>query len=298
MVIVKIMGGLGNQMFQYALAQRLKYEGREVLLDCSYFSHIPEGDTARKNFLIKMSIDIGEAGARDIAKMKKEESFFYRILFKLGIRQKSVLVEKESRFYGEVFTKETAYLIGYWQSVRYFIGVEATLKKIFDFSKQVVRKEDQNLLSQIRKTNCAVSIHIRGGDYQKAENVSVFGGICTKEYYAGAIKYLTGIVDNCQFFVFTNDGPLAEEILPIEDSAYTIVDEREEREAMVDLYLMSQCKYNIIANSTFGWWGAWLNDNQEKIVIAPREWSKNKEGKEIYPTDWTLCDSEGNIVFV
>lgn len=295
MVIVKVMGGLGNQMFQYALAKRLEYEGRETRLDYSYFSEIPTGDTVRKNFLTEYGSDIAEATEKDMKKIKGEQTFLSKILCRAGIKKRQILVENEQRFYPEVFFKDPVYLIGYWQSPDYFTGVENALRKQFNFLNRVKRREDKELLEKIRAAEHSVSIHVRGGDYLKAENASVFGGICTKEYYGGAIKYIEESIGQCQFFVFTNDVALAEKVLPIEKGQYTIIEEDTAREAYVDLCLMSQCKYNIIANSTFSWWGAWLNEHQPQIVVAPEKWSHVREGKSLYPKSWILCDQEGHI---
>ena len=139
------------------------------------------------------------------------------------------------------------------------------------------------MLAQIDKVN-AVSLHVRRGDYLLAKNMSVLG-VCGLDYYKKAIEYVAKNVKNPYFFLFSDDIPWVEENLKI-NYPYEIVDINNGKNSFYDLWLMKNCKHNIIANSSFSWWGAWLNENPNKIVVAPKKWMNTIKKVEVCPKDW------------
>ena len=131
-----------------------------------------------------------------------------------------------------------------------------------------------------------VSVHIRRGDYLLPENQALFGNICTYEYYEKAIRYMRENVPNIRFVFFTNDSEWVKENFNMSDGFFANDYYEQEMPDYYDMYMMSQCKHHIIANSTFSWWGAYLGKNKDKIVIAPSKWMNGKETRDIYQSDW------------
>lgn len=143
--------------------------------------------------------------------------------------------------------------------------------------------ENCNYLSLI-KTACSVSIHVRRGDYLDDLNLGIFGDICSKEYFQKAVSKIYTIFDNPHFFVFSNDLQWCMENLKL--SSVTYVSGNIGPSSWKDMYLMTNCSHNIISNSTFSWWGAWLNPNPDKVVICPTRFTRDDTGLSIYPAEW------------
>lgn len=232
MVIVKLKGGLGNQMFQYAYGRNLTLRRKTTLkLDKSFLRwkiwQKMIGVTPRE-------YELGEFNIQ--AKLTK--------------------------------VKGRHYLEGYWQSEKYFKDIRRVLLKDF-----TLKKETNNFLKLkklITKTN-SIGIHVRRGDYVKRAVTGKYHGILNAGYYHKAIGIIRKEVKNPRFFVFSDDPAISD------FSGLTSPEE---------LILMSLCEHNIIANSSFSWWGAWLNKNPRKIVIAPRRWFRAKTDSEIVPQPW------------
>lgn len=287
MNIVKIQGGLGNQMFQYAFARALMENGKAVKIDCSSYDSQSNNDTRRNFELDRFDIVIDKASDKDIQKyynlMQKIISYFERII---GCKISRIVIEREHCFHPELITCDNKLFIGYWQSEKYFKDIRNILLKEFNFEKFKLSDKNKRCYNDILNKNNAVAVHIRGGDYNQAGNVSVYGNICTIEYYKKAFEYIESTISDATFFVFTNDNKWASKILSNITQNYIIIDWNTEEDGWSDLYLMSQCKHNIIANSSFSWWAAWLNQNEQKIVIAPKRWQNGSDIVDIVPDDW------------
>lgn len=133
----------------------------------------------------------------------------------------------------------------------------------------------------------SVSLHVRLGDYRKPQN-SGFGDICSLQYYRNAIGKIKENVDNPVFFVFSNDIDEAFKFLSsINDTAFVYM---EKRDSIEDLYLMTNCKHHIIANSSYSWWGAWLGENSNTVTVAPSIWHSERPEWDIYPSQWIKVD--------
>jgi len=229
MIVVKLKGGLGNQMFQYAHGRNLSYRRKTVLkLDKSFLD----------NFLWQKIVGVTP---------RKYELGGFNIQAELA--------------------KSKNCLDGYWQSEKYFKNIRKILLRDF-----TLKKESKNFLKYkklIIKTN-SVSVHIRHGDYIKRPVTRKYH--LNPDYYRQAIEIIKQKVKKPHFYLFSDD-PII--------SNFSGLNNNEE------LILMSFCKHNIIANSSFSWWGAWLNTNPKKIVIAPKKWFRAKTDPEIVPQSWT-----------
>ena len=289
MIIVKIIGGLGNQLFQYSLGRNLaeKYD-TNLKLDISEFGTYK----LHKYSLNAYNIIEDFATSEEIKSLAVEEyaSVVKYIRKKLGksLWKKAKSYKEEQRFYFDqqvLNFGNNVYLEGYWQCERYFKDIEDIIRKELTLK---VPLEDRNkeVLSLIRKVN-SVSLHIRRGDYVSNPETNSVLGACSLEYYRHCIEHIASNVENPHFFLFSDDINWTREKLEINHPA-TVVDGNSADANYVDLYLMSNCKHNIIANSSFSWWGAWLNNNANKIIIAPTTWFVNSPltPKDIIPENW------------
>lgn len=267
MIITKITGGVGNQLFQYAVGRAVAMHHQVPLkLDITGFTACKIHNGYR---LDQFYIDADVASLEEIAMLKGASYFFCRVLRKAGlIKNKTYYGEKQRTIYDPaVFTENARYLDGYWQNEQYFLDIRETLVKEFSPNEGL---SSQAYIHQSRMQNTtAVSIHVRRGDYINHPDI----GVLDLDYYQSAVGYMKEKLENPVFFVFSNEIDWCKKNLGFLENSYYIADTESEID---DLVLMSKCQHNIIANSSFSWWAAWLNQNPHKIVIAPRKWmSKN-----------------------
>lgn len=284
MNIIKIIGGLGNQMLQYALYISMREKNIDCKMDISDLKNYLlnfKRDSIFNNFNVKndfAALDkIYELG--DVRK-----NIFSKIRRKIFGKKKSHYVQKQSReFIPEIFSFNNTYLDGYWFNVKYFIDYLNILK--LDFTpKTPFDGKNLVLLNRILNTQNSIGIHVRLGDAINRINYSNFGGICTVEYYNYAISLLKNKLHNCHFFVFSNEPKKCRDMFS--GNEFTFVENNDEHSGYVDLILMSKCHHNIIANSTFSFWSALLNDN-DNIVVAPKKFSNiNENRNDNCPNDW------------
>lgn len=288
MIIIRMTGGLGNQMFQYALYLKLRAMGKEVKMDD--FTEY-EGREARPLSLWAFDIEYDRASREELCRMT--DGFLdpvSRIRRKLFGRKSLEYMEKDCNFDPEILNRDPAYLTGYFQSEKYFADIEEKVRQAFCFSERIWEGIPTQLLERIRsyeqqiKTAMAVSVHIRRGDY--LQNEEAYGGICTEQYYKTAIEYVRKRQQDASFFVFTNDPDYAGEWIlknfGQEKERFVLIEGTQEENGYLDLYLMSLCRHHILANSSFSWWGAYLNPSREKMVIVPHKWFGNQECRDIY----------------
>lgn len=287
-VITRLNGGLGNQMFQYAagraLADRL---GVPLKVDLSEF------DTylLRRFELDKFDIGAGIATPEETANFIINPSRFQRsygrlaILMGFGFNRIAFMEKKFS--YDDTFEKirHPMYLNGYWQSEKYFKSAEDKLRKEFSLADRL-GEASQKVLDRILQCP-AVSLHIRRGDYITNPSAALVHGVCSLEYYYSAIGHIAAHVDRPLFFVFSDDPQWAKDNLKISHPVEFVEANGQDRGAE-DMWLMKSCKHHIIANSSFSWWAAWLNDRLDKIVIAPRIWFLDKkiDTKDLISEQW------------
>lgn len=284
MIITRLSFGLGNNLFQYALGRRLALErGTELLIDFS-----GENYNRRQYCLSYMShfnMIRSVAKAREVMKVKLLNCFSplapaYR---------NSVIKEKGNAFDQNILNApKNAYLIGYWQSEKYFKSIENVIRQDLTF-KEPQDEKYQGLLNRIMESN-SVSVHIRRGDYLLEKNLRLFTA-CTPDYYLRAEKFISKKISLPELFIFSDDIEWVRQNVPfrfpvtfVSESGLTLANKSDYQELM----LMSACKHNIIANSTFSWWGAWLNNNPQKIVVTPQRWFVNSvvDESDLIPPEW------------
>lgn len=277
MLILNTNSQLGNQMFQYALYRKLMQLGREVKLDVSYYDQRPE-----HYGLDIFKVPIRTATAKEIAISKDEyRSVFSRLRRKFFGKRVSIVneIDTKSMAYNDaVFKRKKGYLYGYWQSERYFSDIRSILLNDFRFP-QLNDSKNLELLEKIQ-SSISVSIHVRRGDY--------IGGfpLMDEAYYKNAMNYILKKYENVFFIVFSNDIVWCRENVTFNNGIF--VDWNNGKESWKDMFLMTQCKHNIIANSSFSWWGAWLNQNENKVIIAPSVWLYHAETPDIHCEGWKI----------
>lgn len=284
-MIIRITGGIGNQMFQYALKLKFDYLLQQNnLIDTRYYEINSVHNGYELDRVFGINADKYNGKLKPIA---ETHPFFYKLCFKFGIRflkSRKRLTEIRTGFFSNVFyfDSDKCYLDGYWQSEEYFNDIEAEVRKIFKFP-EFIETENVKLMKTISGQN-SVSLHVRRGDYI---GVSRFVALGKTEYYQNAIKYIKKYIDDPIFIVLSDDILWCKEHLDLPINTI-FVDWNKEQDSYRDMQIMSNCKHNIIANSSFSWWGAWLNNNHDKIVIAPEHFFNGniEDDKHIVPKKW------------
>jgi len=279
MVAVQMSGGLGNQMFEYALYLKLKSMGKEVKVD----DFTCYGPGERQKMLDIFGIRYERLTREEYIKLTDSNlKLSHRIRRKLTGRKSLAYREASSDFDPEILTREPALFEGYFQTEKYFADIADTVREAFVFRN--LKKDAQLCAYEQQIKNCqAVSLHIRRGDYLDPKYSALYKDICTPAYYEKAEAYIQNRYPDAVFFVFSNDLAWAKQ--HYQGQQYVVVEGADENSGYRDLYLMSLCKHHIMANSSFSWWGAWLNPNPQKCVVAPDRWLNGRECRDIY-SDW------------
>ena len=284
MIVLKMSGGLGNQMFQYAAALQLATRvSTEIKFDLSDYTFHPD-----RHFSLDV-FGIQKLEYRQIWPLRMMTNF--RLFRRLGWDQiqPSFKVYLEPHFhYDPNFEnlRDQTYMIGYFQTEKYFSNIREQLRKTFRFQ---IKKQDLTMFfeKKIRTTN-AVSLHIRRGDYVSNPKALEFHGLMSNEYYSSAIKKVQELRGQCTFFVFSDDSDWAKNWATHHLPKDSIIVSSAETHDSDEMYLMSLCRYHIMANSSFSWWASWLNENPDKLTIAPQSWFKDKSYKtdDLYIPQW------------
>lgn len=272
LTIIRLKGGLGNQLFQYAfyLSRKNRHPLSLYMFDLEESLHCHSGyqlDRITKARTLR--------AYKWYCRIKKH---FPKILKRFRkVNQKNSL-----EFRDEYLTKQIFPTIydGYWQSEKYFKDIANKVRNTYRFREELLNEKSKHLLSIISNKE-SVSVHIRRGDYM---NLTDHLGLCDFDYYHRAIEHIKRHVDKPKFIFFSDDISWVKENLAEEDAVY--VDWNQREDSWQDMYLMTQCKHNIVANSSFSWWGAWLNNNPDKIVIAPQKWFNYSSNYDILPYEW------------
>ena len=291
MRIVQIIGGLGNQMWQYAMLVSLRkhFPDEEVFYNASFFNGYPLHNGFELDRIFKITAN--QASLKDIRKVYHffvGRYNFLRIYTHFFPAMKSEVREKESKPYNEeVFIlKGDKYYNGYWADHRYFDDCKEELFK--EFSLKTPLDNKNSLLLEENNEKYACSLHVRRGDYL---NDPDYRGICDLNYYKQAIDIVISKVKRpIRFLVFSNDISWCKVNLlnSFGDSEVVYVDWNKGNESYKDMYLMSRCNANIIANSSFSWWAAYLNMHDDKIVVSPLNYKNKDMGFKIPLDDW-IC---------
>jgi len=287
-VITRLNGGLGNQLFQYAagraLAERL---GAPLKVDLAEF----ETYLLRRFELDQFKINAGIATPEEIAGFiinpSRFQRYYSRLAISLGLGFNKIAFKENKFGYDDTFEniRHPMYLNGYWQSEKYFKSAEDKLRSELCLVDKL-GEASQKILDEILKCS-AVSLHIRRGDYITNLSAAAVHGACSLDYYYSAIRHMTAHVENPYFFVFSDDPQWAKDNLKISYPVQFVEANGPDR-GVEDMWLMKSCNHHIIANSSFSWWAAWLNNRQDKIVIAPRTWFLDKKinANDLIPEQW------------
>lgn len=280
MIAVKLMGGLGNQMFQYALGRSISDKNNsKLVLDLSFYNDQSDVETPRQYELDSFVLNTPIIKKQILDKKPRINLAFRNNYFPFKY------VEAGFPFNKEVFNQPDGTLYqGYWQTEKYFSGIRKKLLKDFEL-KERLSDADQSVLDDIKSSN-SISLHVRRGDYVKSKETNKFHGLKGLDYYRDALKYINSKVRESKVFVFSDDIEWCKKNLTKLHQNLYFVDG--ERKGCIDMFLMQNCDNNIIANSSFSWWAAWLNDNPKKIIVAPKIWFNDSsvDTSDVVPSSW------------
>ncbi len=309
MLIVQIAGGLGNQMQQYSVYTKLKKMGRDVKLDLSWFD-----PSIQKNMLAPREFELSLFENVDYEECTKAERDFFlkrnvfqkisgKMAKKFGMRENEnpkVFAEK-NMYHPEIFEMDDMYITGYFACQKYYDDVMDIMAGKYTFpshSDEILRNRNMTIIRKMEEET-SVSVHIRRGDYLDPANFPILGNIATEEYYQSAMDYFLAQDSNTHFYIFTSDHAYARERFS-DEKRYTVVDWNTGKNSVQDLSLMSHCKGNICANSTFSFWGARLNQRKDKTVIRTYKMRNNQavdpDIMHDYWKGWILMDEKGSII--
>lgn len=309
MIIVSVMGGLGNQMQQYALYTKLKTLGKDVKLDVSWF----EDKKAQESVLAPRSLELKNFVDLPMETCTKEEklrlvgtgSFLDKVKKKLG---KSHLFQESKMYHEEIFSMDEMYLSGYFACNKYYWDIMPDLRKTFVFPESrdpEIRKRNAEIKALMQDPSTfSVSIHLRRGDYLDTANAAILGGICTKEYYDAACKAAEEEAakegKTPVFFVFSDDMDFARSCtFGTKNEKVIFCDFNHGADNMLDMELQSFCRGNITANSTFSFWGSRLNPRDNALRIRPFRHRNNQipeaDKMHDYWQGYVLIDRDGSI---
>ncbi len=281
MIIIKLEGGLGNQMFQYAIGRNLSLlHNTPLKIDSSYLRSANQSGRSFK--LDNFNTVINEATQAEIDGYR---SIFQKILDRIRPESKKKKILEPRDFNPNVLRHIDGYFYGHWNSKKYFINNEDIIRNDFKLKKPF-GETAKAILEKINSLPNATSIHIRRGDYISIKKIADMHGTLPISYYENAMEKIKEKLPDATFFVFSDDIEWVKKNFSKKYPGTFIsnpnIPDYEE------LILMSLCKHNIIANSTFSWWGAWLNNNPNKIVVAPRQWFRSNahNTNDLIPDNW------------
>lgn len=289
MVISNILGGIGNQMFQYAAGRALALATNQpFILDLNDFSDykLHQGFELTRVFNVcaesaspAVVHELLGWRANHLARKLLRRSQFTRL------RGPKLVVEPHFDFWPDFFNfTGDCYLHGYWQSERYFKPFESVIRRDFTFRSPLTGR-NLELASEVVQAQ-SVSLHVRRGDYVSDTKTGQVMNVCSLEYYREAINYIAAHIECPVFYIFSDDMAWARQNLKVPFSCIYVEHNRME-DSYRDMQLMSLCRHHVIANSSFSWWGAWLNSNSEKLVVAPRNWFCNgTDDSDLIPDEW------------
>lgn len=305
MITVTVLGGLGNQMFQYAAAKALACKhGVELVIDESAFRSY----ALRSYLLDRLRIPeaVGPIAKSSVGAPVRTQNFAAmrwrnradRLLKRVGMagvpQPPATYSEQQFQFDPGFFSLGGSIsLFGYFQSERYFIDVADKLRDYFR-PREAMGPQAQAMAEQIARSRMPVSVHIRRGDYVKSAETARVHGSLGVAYYKKALRVIQGLLDiQVTVFVFSDDPTDAETVLNFIPREHLVHARGDPDRPWEDMALMAQCRHHVIANSSFSWWGAWLNPSAEKIVIAPRDWFtpgelRQRNTCDLHPPAWIL----------
>ena len=289
MIIVKLSGGMGNQLFQYAAGKSLAIQNNtELGLDVSFYSKSPN----RIFELDKFNINAKIVTPKELRTEFNIKKGFLSIFFANTSHTKNVY--NEHIFSEKFFEYDPSFLMlkdpividGYWQSELYFMNIVEEIRKEFTLKNPI---RIQNKYLELLNSKCSVALHIRRGDYVSNAENNKMHGTCPDSYYLNALDQLKKKINEFVTFIFTDDVAEGNRLAKLIEGAI-VVEEVSRNKVYHDFFFMQICNHAIIANSSFSWWAAWLNLNPQKLVYAPLNWfsDQSKNTKDLYPFNWNI----------
>ncbi|MDK2900138.1 MAG: hypothetical protein PWQ45_655 [Thermosipho sp. (in: thermotogales)] len=292
---VRVIGGLGNQMFQYAFGKSLERAGKKVVYDISGFAdyNLHNGFELERIFGINLTALNGQSEFLFRPEISPVKRFVVKKI--LHGKYKNIFIQPDAyTYYPEVYEMDNFYLDGYWQNLDYIRSVEDEIRGLYNFDSKMQKLDEKNreLLSVIVNSN-SVGVHIRGGDYVRSSRARFFHNVINSEYYLNAIRCIFKEVSSPEFFVFTDDIEYAKFLLKDVQHKLTFVSHNSGKDSWKDMLLMMNCKHLIIANSTFSWWAGYLN-SCKGMIIVPEWWARNKRSSQLnlFKDSWKIIDFE------
>ena len=298
MLIVHVVGGLGNQLYCYAMYLMLQKRGLNVKLDIrDYLEGARNPEWRRLELLQCVKVQPEIASEEECyAVLDNKQSFWSKVRRKL-FGCTTVLLEEKQEYDQDMFLKTTGYLDGYWNCDGYYQNDYELLQDAICFPKSK-NPANEELADRLLSEN-AVAVHLRRTDYLNPSCIDRYRDICTKEYYQKAISYVKQLDPTAKFYIFSDDKVFAKEYFGDEDG-FSFVDWNQDEDSMFDCMLMSKCKYHICANSTFSMWGARLSTREGKVMIRPLKNDNYEsftiEQRHLLWENWILIDEQGNLV--
>ncbi len=301
MIILKIQGRLGNQMFQYAFAKSLQqkfYQDEKIIVNYSKSKFSQKCYFCEKN---PFNFETLDSTYKLNLNIIQTFIFYSYTLYKLIFKKKSdIKMQSFLNKFGIYYLQDDGYcdfkkskfknklIYGYFGSLKFFSNVEEEIKQDFQLSSSFLSKKNKIFLKEIQKSNsCAISI--RRGDYTNS-NISNYFLVCEESYYNEAIKRAKKEIPNCRFIVFSDDIEWVKENIKLLKKEKDVLYENKDNGTLETFYLMQNCKNFIISNSTFHWWAQYLSIYKDKNVYAPSIWNNEREALNIYLENWKLID--------
>ena len=300
MIIIQVAGGLGNQLQQYALYRKFVRMGKEARLDLSWFDEVKGNDEETKVTSRNLELAYFDRLVYETCTEEEKEKLIGSNGLPGKLRRKllpsTVHWFHESKMYHpELLSFQDMYLSGYFACEKYYSDILYDLREKIQFplSDNPLNPE----LAQEMRECASVSVHVRRGDYLNEENRAMFGNICTDAYYRKAMELIKEEVPDAHFYLFSDDVSYVKQKYQGEE--FTVVDINHGKDSFYDMWLMSNCRHNICANSTFSFWGARLNGNEGKIMIRPTIHKNSqvfrKEEMEELWQGWRFVSPEGKL---
>lgn len=290
MIIVRLQGGLGNQLFQYAAGRALAVKHKVgLVLDLAGLSRSNSKITERHFELNRFNVNAGilEKGPRNLL-LKLPNFLWQKTSFGTWTRFFETSFDFNPNFFR---LPNDSYLIGYWQSYRYFDLIADEILDNFT-PKEKLSAKSETIKKLILQSN-SIGVHIRRGDYISLNEAKDYHGALPVEYYKSSIAKVAQFLDSPSFFIFSDDIAWCEQNISINNATVTYVSHNLSQDSWQDLVLLSFCRHQIIANSSFSWWGAWIADQRygsDRHVVAPKKWFANESNgaSDRFPAHWEL----------
>ncbi len=273
-VVVSLLGGLGNQLFQYAAARTLADRlNTDLYFDLSGYT--PDQERTYELGVFKLRGEVMTEGLRGLIKK--------RIIFNRLANFQEASFAYDSRLQD---LKCGVWVKGYFQSERYFLSNQSQIKRDLSL-KSSLSPTTQRLENILKADKNSVSLHVRRGDYVSNPNFNAFHGLTSMEYYERGVDLVAQKIPNLKLYIFSDDPEWVSQNMKFK-YPYTVMQANPPDRGFEDLYLMSLCRNHILANSSFSWWGAWLAKNDEQIVVAPKKWfqAAHMDDRDLVPPTW------------